>query len=183
MMGRREVTTAETMLVLCGILVLGAVWGWKSLFAEVPKASFTPVQPSPSCTPEHVQKGQRVRSTQVRVSVYNSGNRSGLADRTLAKLANRGFKIGEVGNAPDRVEVRRVEVWAPDKKNVQARLVAIQFGRHTKIRVTEKNLGPGVDVIVGNDLEHLSKKAPESVRVHNPERICVPVDELATLDN
>lgn len=181
-MGRREITTAVTMLLLCGLLVLGAVWGWRSLFAEVPDATFATVKPSPSCTPKHVHAGQRLRSTQVRVSVFNAGDRSGLADRTLAKLANRGFQIGDVGNVSSRVGVRRAEVWTSDKRNAPARLVALQFGKHTRIRETDKNLGAGVDVVVGNAL-HKLPKARESIRLRAPQRICVPVDRLATLDN
>jgi hypothetical protein len=36
------------MLVLVGVLVLGAVWGWRSLFAELPENEVAAVEPAPT---------------------------------------------------------------------------------------------------------------------------------------
>lgn len=173
-MGRREITTTITMLILCGMLVVGAVWGWRSLFADVP-ADETVAEPSasPSCTTEEVDPGQRLRSSQVRVSVFNGGNRSGLADSTMAALRKRGFRPGDVGNAPATANVRRVAVWSTEENDVEARLVARQFGRRVEVTLAEEDLGPGVDVIVGNKFKGL-KKAKTSVRVQSPQEVCVP---------
>ena len=81
-MARRHLTTAVTLLVLVGILVVGVVLGVKTLFAPLPGSDDASAKPSASCSPKTVRKGQRIRSSQVQVSVFNGGTRSGLADET-----------------------------------------------------------------------------------------------------
>jgi len=172
-MGRRAITTAVTMLALIGILVLGAVWGWRSLFAELPESP-TAAEPAPTCATETLAAGQRVRARQVRVSVFNAGTRSGLAGDTLDRLRRRGFTAGDTGNAPSDLDVRRVQVWSTVEDDPRAQLVARQFGKKTRVRFSDEDLGPGVDVIVGDRFDRLSK-APRSLRVREAREICVPL--------
>lgn len=167
-MGRhRHITTAVTLVVLCGILALGAYAGYRSLFAPIPRKPTA--QPSATCSKHSVPKGELIRAGAVTVSVFNAGDRAGLASRTLAALTKRGFAGGEVGNA--QVKLRFVQVWTRHKHHAAATLVARQFGTHTLIRVTRRNLGPGVDVVVGNDFKGL-RKAPHSIVVHTRQRVC-----------
>lgn len=177
-MGRRELTTTVTMIVLVGLLVVGAVWGWRSLFAELPETDLTVDEPAPTCETERIDAGQRIRTRQVRVSVFNSGNRSGRAGETIDALIKRGFQPGDVGNAPADLEVRRVEVRATEKKDPRARLVARQFGKKVKVRVAkgDQDLGDGVDVIIGDGFTGLAK-APRALRVRQPQSVCVPVPQ------
>lgn len=171
-MARRHLTTAVTLLVLVGILVVGVILGVKTLFAPLPGSDNASAKPSASCSPKTVKKGQRIRSSQVQVSVFNGGTRSGLADETLQRLTRRGFKAGEVGNAPETV--RRVRVLTTEQNDMAARLVARQFGRGTKVVVSSTDLGPGIDVIVGNRLRKLAK--PKRVMVaRSSSSVCVPV--------
>ena len=170
-MARRHLTTALTMLVLAAILVLGVVIGAKTLFAPLP-GSTASVEPTPSCTDTTVKKGQRIRASQVQVSVYNGGSRSGLADETMKQLTKRGFTAGSVGNAPDE-KVRRVQVRTTEKNDMAAKLVARQFGRGTKVRVTVKDLGPGIDVVVGNKFNKLAK-ARRMLVARTSSTVCVP---------
>jgi hypothetical protein len=173
-MRRRHLTTAITMLFLCGLLVLGAVWGFKSLFAQIPSASPSAGQPSPTCKPQQIDAGQRMPSTQITVSVFNSGSRVGLASETLNSLANRGFKLGDIGNAPSNANVRSVQVWTTKTHDVEARLVALQFGKRVKVRVSKVNLGAGVDVVLGNGFRGLVR-APSSIRATTPQKVCAPI--------
>jgi hypothetical protein len=173
-MGRRQVTSTITMFVLIGILVVGAVWGWRALFAAFPETELTVEEPTPTCKTERVEAGERIRARQVRVSVFNAGTRSGLAGETMDALINRGFQAGDVSNAPSEAKVRRVQVWSTSRKDPRARLVARQFGPRVKVRVTEEPLGSGVTVIVGNNFKRLAK-APRSLRVAKPQEVCVPV--------
>jgi hypothetical protein len=173
---RRQLVTFVTMLALTGILVSGAVWGWRSLFAKVPTPDLSVTEPTPTCTPERVERGGKLRSKQVRVSVFNGGSRSGLAGRTLDALMARGFVGGDLGNAPSDLNVIRVQVWSTEKRDPAARLVARQFGRQVKVRLTKKDLGAGVDVIVGNAFERLHE-APRKVTVGKPQEYCVPVEQ------
>ena len=176
-MTARHLTTAVTMLVLTGLLVLGAAWGWQALFEEVPGTEQA-AEPTPSCSTEVIRAGDKVRAGQVTVSVYNGGTRNGLADQTLDALTRRGFRPGEVGNAPDDVDVRRVQVWSTIENDPRARLVARQFGKKTRVRFSDEDLGLGIDVIVGNGFRKLAK-APRSVSVKQRRELCLPVESTA----
>lgn len=169
----RHLTTTITMLVLIGILVLGAVWGWRSLTADLPSND---TLTSSDCTTEELEEGQRLRARQVEVSVYNGGSQPGLADSTLSALEDRGFLAGEVGNAPEDAEVRRVEVRAETEDDLAARLVARQFGKNTEVTVADEDLGPGVDVIVGNRFRQLAK-APRRIQAEEAQEVCLPAND------
>jgi len=171
-MGRRQMTTAITMVVLCGILVAAALWGWRSLFADLPGDATSADQPSGSCTTDRLRAGQRLRASQVQVSVFNDGTESGLADTTLAALRKRGFRTGEVGNAPTSADVDRVQVWTTQPNDLSARLVARQFGKNVRVKFSDDDLGPGVDVIVGNGFRRLAP-APGVIKVRKAQQVCV----------
>jgi hypothetical protein len=171
-MGRRVATTAVTLLVLCAIVAGGAYWGWKQLTAPIPGPEARADAPSAPCTPRSMRPGDVLTTKQVRVSVHNAGTRSGLADSTMAQLRKRGFRPGAVGNAPSGLRVPRVQVRTARQDNAAARLVALQFGRQVPLRVVKGSLGPGVDVVVGNDFRRLST-APRQVRVVKAQRVCI----------
>jgi LytR cell envelope-related transcriptional attenuator len=176
---RRHLTTAVTLLVLVSILVLGVVLGVRTLFAPLPGSDKATATPSPSCSPKTVKKGQRIRSTQVQVSVFNGGTRSGLADETMRLLARRGFTQGDVGNAPTDAKVSRVRVLTTEKNDMAAALVARQFGRTTRVIVTGTDLGPGIDVIVGNKFGKLAK-AKRVLVAQSSSSVCVPLPSTST---
>jgi hypothetical protein len=169
----RHVTATVTMLVLIGLLVLGAVLGWRTLFAELPGGDVTAEEPSPTCTMEQVEAGGKVRAGQVQVSVFNGGTRSGLAGDTLDALTKRGFVSGDLGNAPSDIDVRRVQVWSMEEDDPRARLVARQFGPKVKVQFADEDLGTGVDVIVGDRFRALAK-APRALTVDEDVEFCAP---------
>ncbi len=177
-MGRRHLATVVTMLVLVAILVFGVVIGVRSLFAPLPGSDEPAAEQSPSCVPTSVKKGQRVASRQVTVSVFNGGTRSGLAGDTMRALVKRGFKRGQVGNAPEEVTVKVAQVWTTQRNDATARLVARQFGRSIKVRITDTDLGPGVDVVVGNDLGKLAK-AKRTIVAKRSSSVCLPPPSTA----
>ena len=163
-MGRRALT-AITLVVLVVLLVVAGLVGWRAISGpvdETPEADATG-KPDASCDPG-LKKGDLVRTREVTVSVYNAGSRAGLAAQTQDELKARKFIPGEIANAPAGYSgVRFVRVLAPSVDDPAARLVALQFGRHTLIQATDTDLGPGVDVIVGNEFVGLVK-APEQVK-------------------
>ena len=161
----RRVLTALTLVVLTGLLVVGAVVGVRALFAPLPGSEEEEIDApaaAASCNPD-LRAGKRVRSKDVTVSVFNAGNQGGLASSTRDKLVKRGFLPGDVGNAPDGLDVRFVRVLAPARRDPAARLVARQFGKKTFVQVTDEDYGPGVDVVVGSDFEGLVK-APKRIK-------------------
>jgi len=170
--GRRALTTV-TMSVLILLLVVAGLVGWNALSGPVdedPDAGAS-ASSSPSCDPG-LRKGEIVRTREVTVSVFNAGTRSGLAGQTQAELVARKFIQGETANAPAGfAAVRFVRVLAPTVQDPAARLVARQFGRHTLVQATKDDLGPGVDVIVGNEFVGLVK-APDRLRATAPGSGC-----------
>lgn len=162
MSGRRNGLAGITFVVLLGIMALGTVVGWRAVSAPVPGVTEETPSAGPSCR-QAVSAGDVVRTGDVTVSVFNAGNRSGLADQTLGELTARGFIAGDVGNAPGAVsDVRFVRVLAPSRNDPAALLVARQFGRQTLVQQTDEDLGPGVDVIVGDRFAGLVK-APRRI--------------------
>ncbi|MDX6325670.1 MAG: hypothetical protein QOK15_2024 [Nocardioidaceae bacterium] len=161
-MSRRSVLSAVTLTVLVALLVVGGVAGYRALVAPIPDSQGS-AGPTHPCR-HKVAKGDLVRSTDVTVSVFNAGTRTGLAGQTLDQLAARGFIKGSVGNAPNRfAAVRFVRVLAPSSHDPVARLVALQFGRHTLVQPVKRSQGRGVEVVVGDAFVGLTK-APTKLR-------------------
>jgi hypothetical protein len=173
-MRRRRITTAVTLVVL--LLLLGAmgIYGVKSALAPLPGGSDT--TSSDECTGTEKEVKTFLSRKEVQVSVFNAGNREGLASKTLEAAVAAGFRAGNAGNAPGTAQVRRAVVWTTQPDDSSARLVALAFGPGARIEVTEQDLGPGIDVIVGNRFKGLNRKAPERIRLPKPIETCVPVD-------
>jgi hypothetical protein len=166
---RRTVTTAVTLVVLLLILAAGVLVGVRALLAPVGQHA----SPTPDCSTTSLLKGQRVRAGQVEVSVFNAGSRAGLADLTMSRLVARGFSQGDVGNAPSGAKVRTVQVWSTRANDASARLVARQFGPAVRVRRVNRDLGAGVDVVVGDGFRSLAK-APRALVVRHSQSACLP---------
>jgi hypothetical protein len=162
-MGRRAVT-AITMTVLIGLLAAAALYGWRALSSPEDQATAGQGTKHGRRCADGLRKGDVVRSSEIRVSVFNAGTRSGLAGQTQDRLVARGFLRGDVGNAPAGFSsVQKVRVLARKVDDPAARLVARQFGKRTVIQATKQDLGPGVDVVVGNGYSGLAP-APRQLK-------------------
>ena len=160
---RRHLLTGVTLLVLVGLLGYGGYAGYQALFAPVGGDAATGTPGSGRCE-DGLRKGETVRTRDVTVSVLNAGTRSGLASQVQEQLVGRGFLAGTTDNAPDDQEVRFVRVLAPARNDPAARLVAAQFGERTFVERTREDLGPGVDVVVGDRFRGLEPGAPRRLR-------------------
>ena len=171
-MSGRKLTTAVTLVVLLLVLIGMAAYGYNQLTAPLPE------RPSAeeTCTGAEKEVQGFLKRKQVQVSVFNAGNREGFAGSTLEKFVDAGFRAGNAGNAPKSAQIRRAVVWTTEEGDPAAKLVATSLGRRTKIEITETDLGPGVDVIVGNKFKGLNRKAPKKIRLADPVEKCVPVE-------
>jgi hypothetical protein len=168
----RHVTTGVTLLVLLLILGIGAFVGLRQLFAPLPEAGDAATTKAPRCSVEALRKGQRVSTRQVEVSVYNAGTRPGLATRTMGVLTARGFRKGAVANAPRGSGVKVAQIWTTQRKDAAARLVAVQFGPSIKVKLKRTDLGPGVDVVVGDGFRRLAR-VTRAVVVRQTQSACL----------
>ncbi len=123
----RGVRTAVTLAVLCVLLVVAGIWGWKAATKPLPGKVDSPI-----CVNTSVAAGDKVFPEQVTVSVYNAGEREGLAGRTMQLLTDAGFAEGNSGNAPDG-KVTGVAIWTDEPDNPAVLLVASRLGPDVEI--------------------------------------------------
>ena len=171
-MSGRKLTTAVTLVVLILIVCGMAVYGFKQLTKPLPPG---PQVAREECTEAEKQVQEYLRRNQVQVSVFNASKRSGLAGRTLDRVEGAGFRAGNAGNAPRSAKVRRAVVWTTKPDDPAAQLVAKAFGAGTKVRVTTTDLGPGIDVLIGDRFKGLAPKAPRRIKLATPIETCIPV--------
>jgi hypothetical protein len=170
-MNRPALTSTVTLTCLMGVLVLMAVWGVKAATAPVPGDS-TPAADGPSCSSTDQTVVTYVRRGDVTVSVYNSGETSGRAQSTMDLLEKAGFKVGEVKNAPDGLKAERAAVYSTKADDPAAELVARALGKATQVVHSDDDLGPGVDVVIGDKFKRLDPKAPKRLRLPKPVVTC-----------
>jgi hypothetical protein len=165
----RSAATLGVLVVLC---LVGILLGIRGLTADLPTDPLVE-DDNAVCETRTIADGAKIRSADITVSVYNAGRQNGLASRVLKELQTRGFGAGESGNAPDGTKVVRAQVWADEKKNAAARLVARQLGPTTRVFVNRPKIGVGVVVVLGDTFGKLAK-APRVTRAQGKTTICRP---------
>lgn len=168
---RRHLITTVTLVALVVVLAVMAAVGVKQALKPFP-ASKKKTEATGCAHPEK-QVAKFLTRKDVQVSVFNAGDRSGLASATLGKVEAAGFAAGNAGNAPGTADVRRAIVWTTKQDDYSARLVALAFGPQTQVEVTKTDLGPGVDVLVGNGFRGLAKHAPTRIKLPKPVETCI----------
>lgn len=164
MIGRvfRIVRVPLTLLVLLGVLAYGAWWGYTNVIRPLPAPA-----PDP-CVETSVTKGQ-LTANQVTVSVFNGGNRRGLAGDVGRSLRERGFRVQRTTNTQEKIGV--TVIIGAGAKNPEVLLVN-GFFRGATIKV-DKRKDRSVDVLVGDRYGGFNKKARTSVSVKAPT-VCLP---------
>ncbi|TXS41348.1 LytR family transcriptional regulator [Streptomyces sp. uw30] len=156
------------VLAVASVAALGMVgWGTLQLIdvftggggeasAAGPKSDCgTRATPSPSATAPLPKPGG------ITVNVLNATTRSGLAKQTADELKKRGFKIGDVGNAPKaydkKVKGTGILLGPAASLNTSLPVLATQLaGAERRTDATRK--AATVDLIIGDRFKQLTKK-------------------------
>lgn len=101
----RKVLALIATLALIGLLGYGTVQLIDVFRGEDDRRDEASGPAEPECRPEENAEPVRLPEPEaVTVNVYNATTRSGLAQQTADALAERGFTIGEVDNAPEELD-------------------------------------------------------------------------------
>ena len=170
MLGRifRAVRTPFTLLVLLGVLCYGAWWGYSNVIREVP-----PAPPAP-CVEQKLPKN-RLKSSQVTVSVFNGGDKRGLAGDVGRSLRERGFKVQTTTNTLQKVQ--ETVIVGAGTKNPEVLLVK-RFFKDAQVKA-DKRVDGSVDVLVGNRYGGFNKKAKTTYTVKT-SKACLPAQPTPT---
>ena len=157
MIGRvfRIVRTPITLLLLLGVLMWGAWWGYNNILAPVPKI------PPPPCVEQTLAKGQ-IKSSQVVVKVYNGGDRRGLAGDVTRALRGKGFKVTKTDNTVEKIS--KTVIVGANAKNPEVLFVK-SFFKDAVVRADPKRNDGTVDVLVGNKYGGFNKNAKTTYTV------------------
>jgi len=143
---RRRGRLRRLLLVVVTLGALGLAgwyaWGYLDGTPDAVRAKPTPTCPAPSPTPTVVA------AADVRVNVYNSTQRRGLAARVADQLERRGFDVGTVDNDQAKRKVTGpAEVRHSDIGTDAARTVAAQVGE--VVAVPDQRANASVDLVLG----------------------------------
>jgi hypothetical protein len=158
----RVVRTPITLLILFGMLLYGAWWGYNNIIKPIP-----PLPPEP-CVDQSVPKGQ-LHANQVVVRVYNGGDRKGLAADVGRSLRGKGFRVVLTTNTVEKIQ-KTVVVGAHD--NNPEVLFVKSFFKEAVVR-SDQRVDRTVDVLVGNKYGGFKKDAKTTYQVETTT-LCLP---------
>jgi len=158
----RIVRTPITLLVLLGVLLYGAWWGYKNVIQTVP------VPPPDPCVTQTLGKGG-LRSSQVVVKVYNGGDRKGLAADVSRALRGKGFRVSGTDNTNEKIQ--KTVIVGADVKNPEVLMVRTFF-KDAVLRA-DGRADHSVDVLVGNKYAGFNKDA-KTTYVVKSKTVCLP---------
>jgi hypothetical protein len=158
----RVVRTPVTLLILFGVLLYGAWWGYNNIIKPIPS-----LPPEP-CVDQTVPKGQ-LKASQVVVKVYNGGDRKGLAADVGRSLRTKGFRVILTTNTVEKIQ--KTVIVGEDVNNPEVLFVK-SFFKEATVR-SDKRADRTVDVLVGNKYGGFNKNAEDTYRVETTT-VCLP---------
>ncbi|QDP95048.1 LytR family transcriptional regulator [Microlunatus elymi] len=169
MVGRvfRIIRTPLTLLILVGVLCLGAWWGWKNIVAPPQKT------PPPPCVPTKVTD-KELKSSQVTVQVFNGGDKKGLAGDVTRDLRAKDFNVLTPTNTDQKVTTTVIVGNAA--KNPEVLLVK-SFFKGATVKADGRT-NHTVDVLVGDKYAGFNDKAKAAYPVKT-STVCLPADSAS----
>ena len=152
------------MVILLGILVGGAWWGWNSLVNS---------SAEPTCV-EQTLPNNRLVPKQVVVNVYNGGAKAGTAAAVAEQLKKRGFNVAKIANEPKGDKIDVVSVRGATDDAPELRLIAGQLTQKP-LTVADNRTDHTVDLVVGRGYTTLKPKGLPSIAIPPNTSVCLPV--------
>lgn len=168
--GRRGVN--PLVLAIAVIAVAGGVLGGAVLLlsddtTDAAAAASGSASPQPCTTLMVIPVVDLPEASEVRVNVYNSTRKPGLAAATAAELEARGYDVRKVGNDPTGARVQGVaEIRYGPAAEDGARLIAYEFPGARMILVGRT--GPRVDVALGETFGAMPTTADVAAALASP---------------
>lgn len=128
------------LLGLLGVLIWGAMWGWRALTAPVPTPSPTP------CVTRNVEV---LSGSDVAVRIYNAGFTTGAAGKLRDSLEGRAFNVLGINNTDEKVT--KVTIRANADQVGQVRLVTLQFEPGTFVVEYDDRIDGIIDILLPTD--------------------------------
>lgn len=139
---RRQRRAAITLLILVFFLVLALLFAGAYYLGWFGKT--TPDAGTSACQPTVTT----IQPSEVKVNVYNSTDRNGLARGVATTMRTRGFLVGKVANDPLKAKVKvSADVRYGPKGKAAAELVARQIPGAKLVEVKRKDAS--VDLVLG----------------------------------
>lgn len=161
-----KVLLAGTLAAFGGLTYYG--WG---LATEAPAVT----EAAPRCENRSLAAGDELSNGLITISIYNAGDRAGLAGSVRRELAGRGFQIETVGNSTSAVAPENVAILVGDKDDPRAQLIAAQFDGPVEFAPSDIDEPPGViPVLTGPEFVGHRADAPSSVELKGNITVCVP---------
>ncbi|MDT9593441.1 LytR C-terminal domain-containing protein [Nocardioides zeae] len=167
----RRARSNITVAVLVAVLLFFFVWGWSRTTAPLPEANLGS-QSTDICTVRDFTAGDALTPADVAVSVYNASGRSQLAQQTMTTLTQSGFVAGRAGNAPEGMQVDRVEIRARNTESAAVQLVRGTIGDPAVV-VADPEVD-GIAIYLGPSWNGPTGQAQQSVTVNADESVCGP---------
>jgi len=158
----RVARTPVTLLILFGVLLYGAYWGYNNIIKPVPA-----LPPEP-CVVQNLPNGQ-LKTGQVVVRVYNGGDRKGLAADVGRSLRGKGFRVTLTTNTVEKIQ--KTVIVGADVNNPEVKFVKTFF-KESVVRADQR-VDRTVDVLVGNKYGGFDKNAKTTYRVET-DTVCLP---------
>jgi hypothetical protein len=158
----RVARTPVTLLILFGMLLYGAWWGYHNIIKPIP-----PLPPAP-CVDQSVPDGQ-LKTSQVVVKVYNGGDRKGLAADVGRSLRNEGFRVILTTNTVEKIQ--KTVIVGAGEENPEVLFVK-SFFKEANVR-SDQRVDRTVDVLVGNKYRGFDKDAKTTYQV-DANTVCLP---------
>jgi hypothetical protein len=160
----RHLRTAVTLLLLVGVMVAAAYFGWQRIAGD---ADNDPV--AEPCAPS--TQASVPAPGDIEINVYNATNRNGLASQVADQMRERGFVVAEIANDPlDKDVTGTAEIRGNAAQQGAAALLTTTVP--SAVFVPDDREVATLDVVLGDAFEALAAPDAPAPQPTQPAEEC-----------